>query len=257
MILSRRASLGGVQLDEVHDSIVIKSMDPGVPNEDVQAEARMGGYGQRMTGQHWNTLEARVEFGIDVYKRDMELRREVFDAVLAWAKAKKWLVFSNMPDRRMYVDKVILPGSGDLWNWTATYTIGFRAYGVPFWQQITPTTAVKKSVSNGSVNIEVGGTAPSVLDVSFRNISGKTIPNFTVKAGKQRIDVKGVNLGGSETLKISHGTDGLLKITAGSRDVYELYSGDDDLYVEPGPVTVSVEAICAGELTVTNYGRFY
>ena len=255
MILSRRASLGGVQLDEIHPAIVIKSTDPGVPNETVTTTERMGGFGQRQTGQHWNTLEARVVFGIDLYKRDLAARDEVFDLVMAWAKAKRWLEFTHMPGKRLYVDKIVYPGRGDLWNWTAEYPIIFRANNVPFWQQKEPNKVVK-NISTGSVNIEVGGTAPSVLDITFRNISGKTIPNFSVKAGKNRIDLKGVNLGGTETLKISHGTDGILRIKAGSRDVYGLYTGADDLFVEPGNVTVNVEAVRAGELTVTSYGRY-
>lgn len=257
MILSRRASLGGVQLDELHEAIVIRSTDPGVPSEDVSNTARMGGYGQRQTGQHWNALEASVTFAIDVYKRQLALRDEIFDLVMAWAKAKQWLEFSHMPGKRLYVDKVILPGRGDLWEWTKGYTVGFRANSVPFWQQSEPNTLVKKSISNGSVTMDIGGTAPSVLDVKFRNISGKTIPNFAVKAGKNRIELKGVNLGGTETLTISHSAEGWMKITAGSRNVYDIYTGADDLYVEPGKVTVTVEAVRAGELTLTSYGRFY
>lgn len=257
MILSRRASLGGVQLDEVHESIVIRGTDPGVPTEDVNNTPLMGGYGQRQTGQHWNALEASVRFAIDVYKRRLAERDEIFDLVMAWAKAKRWLEFSHMPGKRLYVDKIIYPGRGDLWDWTKDFTIGFRANSVPFWQQSEPTVLKTNKISTGSVSMDIGGTAPSVLDVTFRNISGRTIPDFSVKAGKNLITLKGVNLGGTETLTISHGTDGLLRIKAGSRDVYALYTGADDLYVDPGRVTVSVEAVRAGELTLTNYGRFY
>ena len=60
MILSRRVALGGVQLDEIHERIVIRSVDTSVPHEDVQAVNRMGGWGQRMTGNHWETLEVTV-----------------------------------------------------------------------------------------------------------------------------------------------------------------------------------------------------
>ena len=59
MILARRAALNGEQLDEIHDAIVIRRIDPGVTKETVQAVSRMGA-GQRMTGEHWDTLEAAV-----------------------------------------------------------------------------------------------------------------------------------------------------------------------------------------------------
>ena len=37
MILSKRAALNGVQLDELFPEIVIRSVDPGVPHETVSA----------------------------------------------------------------------------------------------------------------------------------------------------------------------------------------------------------------------------
>lgn len=257
MILSRRAALNGAQLDEVHQKIVIKSLDPGVSKQNITAVDRMGGFGQRVTGEHWSTIDAVVTFAINIPKRNMEERRKVFDEVIRWALSGKWLTFGNMPDRRLYVDKVVLPSSGDLWNWTAEYTITFRAYNIPFWQQTEPTVVKKANITKGSVQIDVGGTADSVLDIAFRNISGKTITNFKITADGKTLTVNGVNLTASETLKISHGTDGLLRITAGSRNVYGIYTGDDDLLVRPGKRTVTIEATRAGELTVTNYGRFF
>lgn len=257
MILSRRASLDGVMLDELHEEIIIKSIDPGIGKQTISAVDRAGLYGQRITDEHWSTIDATVTFGINTYKRKMELRNEIFDDAIAWALSGNWLVFNTMPGKRLRVDKVVLPSRGDLWDINAEYTITFRAYHVPYWQQATPTTVKKNNITNGSVSIEVGGTAPSVLDIAFRNISGKEITNFSVKAGNKTLTLNGVKLGAAETLKISHGTDGLLKITAGSRNVYSIYTGDNDLLVKPGVNTVTVNATRAGELTVTNYGRYY
>ena len=86
MILTERVSLGGKQLDEIDEMIVIRKVDTGVSHEAVQAANRMGGFGQRMTMQHWETLEVNVTFAIDISKRELARRREVFDAVMAWAK---------------------------------------------------------------------------------------------------------------------------------------------------------------------------
>ena len=57
MILTKRAALDGVQLDELHDAIVIRGIEPGTPNETLQATGRMGGAGQRVTVQHYDMLE--------------------------------------------------------------------------------------------------------------------------------------------------------------------------------------------------------
>ena len=116
MILSRRVALGGVQLDEIHEAIVIRSVDPGVTHETTNAVSRMGGFGQRVTGEHWETLDVNVHFAIAIPKKQLEERKAVFDSVMAWARAKGWLTFNYMTNRRMWVDKVIFPDSGDVWN---------------------------------------------------------------------------------------------------------------------------------------------
>ena len=256
MILSKRAALNGVQLDELYPEIVIRSIDPGVPHETVSAVSRGRGFGQRVTGQHWDTLEVSVTYAIDLPKKKMALRRQIFDAVNTWALQKGWLTVNWLEGRRFWVDKVVVPGSGDLWNWTNDYTIIFRAYSVPFWQDEIPAQAVSSVTGNGSVALQVSGNVKSVLDISFQNRSGMTINNFQVQAAGNRIMLTSLGLGGSAVLKIFHGTDGLLRITAGGTNVYSKYSGADDLYVDPGPVTVSFAADRAGVLTASCCGRW-
>lgn len=256
MILSRRVALGGQQLDEIHEAIVIRSIDPGVTHETINAVTRMGGSGQRVTGEHWDTLEVNVTYAINVPKRQMALRREIFDAVNAWAMQKGWLTVNWLANRRFYVDKVILPGSGDMWEWLNEYTITFRAYKVPFWQDETPNTVASGVQSSGMVRIQVNGNVKSVLDASFRNRSGMTINNFSIETGGNRIQLSNIGLGGSSTIEIHHGTDGLLKILANGSSAYSKYTGADDLYVNPGNAAVSFSADRAGVLTVNSYGRY-
>lgn len=256
MILSKRVALGGVQLDGLNDWIVIKSIDPGVPRENISAVDTMGGVGQRVTMQHWQTLEVSVTYGIDIPKRSLALRRQIFDAVNAWALTKGWLTVNWLPGRRMWVDKVVLPGSGDLWNWTADFTIVFRAYRVPFWQDSTGTTVTATGVSSGNVTVTVGGMAETPLDVSFKNTSGSSCANISFSINGNTLAFNGINLAAGSTLAITHGTDGLLKAMVGSTSKYGIMTGGDDLWAKPGNNTLTVSASAAGELTITSYGRY-
>lgn len=256
MILSKRVALGGVQLDELHERIVVLGVDPGTPEESTSAVSRMGGSGQRVTGAHYENMEVVVTYGIDVPKTEMELRRQIFDMVNTWALQKGWLTVNWMPNRRMYVDKVKLPSSGDIWDWTHTFEIRFRAYNVPFWQDEVPNQAAASLITRGQVSLAVGGNVQSVIDMDFRNRSGMTINNFTISAGGNSLVLSNLGLGGSSTLSISHGTDGLLRIMAGSTSVLDKRTGADDLYVNPGTVAVSISTDRAGDLTVRNYGRY-
>ena len=255
MILSRRVALGGVQLDELDASIVIRSVDPGITRENVSTVNRMGGSGQRVTSRHWEAIEANVGFAIDLPKTMPEERRAVYEKAMAWAARKGWLALGHMTGKRLYVDQVIYPSSGDPRAWTDEFTLTFRALNVPFWQDEAETSATAR-VSSGQILLEVPGNAETVLDITAENISGMTIPDFKVAAGKSSIELKGVNLGGSETLTIRHGTDGLLQMKAGSRNVYSLYTGSDDLFVSPGNIRVNITSKRAVKVTASCFGRW-
>ena len=264
MRLSRRAWLGGDQLDEVHEAIVIRGIDPGIAHENVSMTDRAGGWGTRITSQHWSSIDATVTFAIDLPKTEMKARREVWDAVIAWAnRPGQWLRFNTLPNTQLYVDKVVLPGHGDLWDWTADYTITFRACSVPFWQSREETrTTGKTGVAGGNYLIDVEGTTDTVLNVTFKNISGKTIKNFEVSAGGNTLTLNGVNIGANETLEIDHpNSTGLIRIrctsSSGNRNVYSLLTGSDDLVVSPGgSQKVSYTAERAGIFTATCKGRW-
>lgn len=255
MIFARRAALGGVQLDEIAEAIVIRGVDPGTTKENITTTGRMGD-GLRVTGIHRETLEASVTFAIDLPKRMLEERRAVFELAKEWALKKGWFTTNQMPDRRMHVDRVSIPQAGDMWDWTKEYTIGLTAYNVPFWQDATPAKAVSETKASGSLAIAMGGNTQSVIDAVFENKSGMTINNFWIQVNGNRITLANLGLGGTQKLTISHGTDGLLRIKRGSTDVYEKYSGADDLYVKPGEMTVTWQADRAGILTVTGAGRY-
>lgn len=258
MILSKRAALNGQQLDELHERIVIRSIDAGVPHEEVEAENIMNIFGQRIASQHWESLEVAVTYAIDVPKREMALRRQIFEAVNRWAGQKGWLTVNWMTDRRMWVDKVVYPSAGDMWNWTNEYTIIFRAYGLPFWQAITPSQINIPATAGGTWTIDVQGNVPSPVDVDFRNVSGMNIPYFSIRVGYSLLVFNNLGLGGGETLQITHGTSGLLSAKIGSRSVYDKLDpqSTDRLIADPGIMVVQMNATRAGNLNVRNYGGY-
>ena len=253
MILSRRVSLGGVHLDSLDNSIVIQSVQPGVPHESVNAVNRMGGFGQRVTSQHWETLEINVTFAINLPKNQLAARRTVFDKVMKWANVKGWLITNQMSGKRVYVEKAVFPSGGDMRKWLSEYTITFRAYGVPFWQDDTATSA-----SNGS--LAVPGELKTVCNAEVANGGSSTINSLTVTAGGSTMEFSSLGLEAGETLKIGHGNDGVLWIRIYNtnniyRSVMNKRTGGsaDDLYVLPGDVSVSATA---GTASFSCYGRY-
>lgn len=240
MILSKRVALNGVQLDQIDNSIVIRRVDPGVTHESVQAVSLMGGAGQRITGEHWDTLEVSVSFAIDIPKKQLAARRAVFDQVIAWALAKGWLTVNWLTGKRMHVDKVVIPDSGDMFAWTNDFTIVFRAYAVPFWTDDEATEATGSSIT-------VPGNVETVCDAEITNGSGSTIDTLSVGVGDSSMSFTNLGLADGERLVIGHGDDGMLyiRIYTGEsyyRRVMDKRTGgsSDDLYVKPGANAITV-----------------
>ena len=252
MILTRRVALNGTQLDQIDQSIVIRSIDPGTPKETVQSVSKMGGFGQRITGRHWETIDVSVTYAIDIPKKRIADRRDVFDAVNAWAQAGGWLTVNYMAGRRLYADSVTVPSSEDLWNWTEEFTIIFRAYAVPFWQSDTQTTSTSSTIT-------VPGTAPTVCDAEIENDSGSTIDTMSVQVGRSAMSFSDLGLADGETLVISHAANGTLSIRIRNGNTYRSAmdkrtgGSADDLYVNPGSNLITVSD---GAHTVSCYGRW-
>lgn len=263
MQLRHRVALDGIMLDELDERILVLGVSEAAGRENVNAVSRFGGYGQRVTSRHRDTLDVSVRFGLRIKAWDMEARSELFEKITAWAVPGGWLTVNYKPNRRLHVCCEQLPGAGDQAEWTAEYSITFRAYGVPYWQQETPITASANSTKNITKSIEVPGSADTVLDVTFKNMSGANIAAFTISAGGYKIVLEDLGLGADETLSIDHTEEGLLRIgiiaTNGRRRSVlgcRTAGSANDLTVSPGTVSVVMTAQRAGRLTISCCGRY-
>ena len=260
MILSRRVALDGAYLDELYERIVIRGIEPGVPKENVQSVNRMGGIGKRITARYIETMDLTVRFAIDAPKDDLITRRQIWEDVISWAMngKGKWLTVNYILDRRMFVDRVMHSDPGDFRDWTAEYTITFEAVHVPFWQDEIPTEIAETGTTGGTYTLPVNGHYRTVVDAEFTNTSGSEMNIFSITAGGNQIALTGLGLANNKMLRIHHGTDGLLRITADGTSAYGKQSagGATDLYVQPGTATIVVAAQKSGNLKVQCYGRY-
>ena len=263
MELRHRVALNDVQLDELDERILVLGVTDGAGKETMNAVSRFGGIGQRLTLRHRDTLDVNVVFGLRIKANDMQARSELFELVSAWAMGGGWLTVNYKPNRRLYVTCAQLPAPGDLANWTTEFSIVFRAYGVPYWQQVTPTQIKVASTRAITRSMEVPGTAETVLDVAFTNISGMDIATFVFTAGDKRFALENLALKANETLAIEHTAEGILRIgiygtTGAWRSALGCRTAEssDNLTVNPGTVQWSVTAQRAGRLTVSCCGRY-
>lgn len=270
MIFSRRAALNGDQLDEIHDAIVIRGIEQAAGKDNITATATGGPFGQRITGARRDSIDITVKFAIDIKKRDLEGRNAVLEAVNAWAAAARtetggaWLTVGHKPDRRIRVVLAQPAAEGDLWKWTDDFTIIFRAYGVPYWEQSEANTVSTDGNSqNGTGNVTIGGSAVTQVNASIRNTSGASINTASITAGVKTMSFTGLAMAADETLVIDHTDDGLVRIrirtgggTYRSAMANRTPESADDFTAFPGVCAYSFSAQRACRMTVEWRDRY-
>lgn len=259
MILKRRAALDGVQLDSIDSRILIQKIEPAAGKESIDATALWGGSGSRVTGIHRDSLDIVVSFSINEKSYRPQARAEVLEKVNTWAALGGWLTVNYKPGRRIRVIAAQLPGEGDAMQ-RNQYSITFRAYGVPYWQEESP-VKVRTTAASGRFNFGVNGNQETVMEATFKNTSGSTINTLTITAGKSSISFTGLGLANGETFKLDHTDDGkrsLLRCKIGSRSVMakRTAGSSNDLFIDPGVQAVSYTAGGSGIMELSCAGRF-
>ena len=259
MILKRRVALNGVQLDELDERILISGIDENAGKETVSAVSSAFGPGQRVTNMRRDTLDVVVKFAMNIKNGDMAARSALLETVNAWAAQGGWLTLGHRPGRRINVVLAQAPGAGDMFAWTNEFTLTFRAYSVPYWEDTAEVKVTSGTSSAGSATIAVPGSAKTVANVSLRNMSGMVINSLDLNIGGKAMSFTGLGLGANATLTIDHvQTDRLFYFRAriGSASVMSKRTGADDFVLSPGNNSISFSADRAVKVTVSVRGRY-
>ena len=269
MQLRHRAALDGVQLDEIDGRIVIQGVQTASGKTSMTGISLFGRDGQRLTNVQRDTIDVQVNFGMLIRKTNLAARAELLDLVNNWAAAAlpenggAWLTVNYKTNRRMRVVLAEPAEEGDLKDWTNTFHITFRGYGVPYWQDETGATLTSGIGSSQSAYMDIGGSARTVADIELHNESGAKIETATVKAGTSQMSFSGLGMEANETLCIDHDENGYLRIRIRNaqnryRSAMEKRSGEsaDDLYVMPGRQMISFSAQRACSAKATVFGRY-
>lgn len=267
MQLTRRVALNGQQLDAVDSRIVISSVEPQDGRENITAADTAAGFGQRITGRRRSTLDIIVKFRILEKGHSVagETNRAlVLEKVNAWAAAGGVLTTNYKAGRQLNVVLAQAPGEGSLWDYTKEFTMTFRAYAIPYWEQENANSIViGGSAATGSGTAAIDGSAKTQVNAQLYNNSGKEINTATVKVGSNTMEFSALALAGGETLVIDHTGDGLVRIrirsTSGgyrSAMAARSTSSANDFMVSPGNTACSFTAQRACRLTVSWRARY-
>ena len=259
MQLKRRVALGGVQLDSLDNRILITGIDEAAGRGNISAVSLGYGDGQRITGNRRDTLDITVKFAMNIKNSDMAARSTLLDTVNAWARPGGWLTVGHRSGKWIHVVLAQAPGGGDQFNWTNDYTIVFRAYEVPYWEDVTATTATMTQDDSGTGSITMPGSAATVADLTITNKSGASLDTVSVMIGSKTISFASLGLANNGSLVIDHvRADGVYAMRAkiGSTSVLGKKSGADEFILLPGSNAISWTAGGDVSITVSGKGRY-
>ena len=265
MQLKHRATLDGVQLDEIDSRILIQKIETGDGKENISTVGLAGGSGSRVTNAHRDSIDITVRFCIKLRKTEMAEREAVLEKVNAWAYGGGWLETNYKENRRIRVFRAQAAGAGDPWDWTKVYAVVFRACGVPYWQEKDPQTVMRTNTHSEVMTLGVNGSEKTAMEATFLNTSGAVINTFSLNTGESRMAFTGLGLANGESLVIDHDDNGercllRLRIRNGNswRSVLNNRTPEssDDLYISPGVHQIQMAAGGDGRITVSASGRF-
>lgn len=257
MVLKHRVALNGVQLDSLDNRILIQSVDEAAGKDTITAVSLGGADGQRITGKRRDTLDVTVKFSIR--SRDMATRSTILDNVNKWAYGGGTLTLNNRTNKNLTVELVQAPGGGDQYKWTSEYTLVFRAYAVPYWQDTTATSKTLTQGSTGSDTLNVPGSAESVANVTVQNKRGSDMGGITLNINGNEMTFTNLGLVNNGSLVIDHVmTGGVMTIRAriGNVSVLANRTGADDFVTKPGSNTIAYSTDGSVIVTVSAKGRY-
>ena len=128
---------------------------------------------------------------------------------------------------------------------------------MPFWEDVTATTAEMTQDDSGTGEIVMPGSADTVADVTITNKSGSSLSSVTI--GSRTISFSNLSLANNASLVIDHvHADGIYAMRAriGETSVLSKKSGADEFILSPGSNAISWTAGGDVAITVGGKGRY-
>lgn len=253
--------LNGVGMHEISRDVVINSIDENAVTMQTATLASGTRVGQRVTARTRGYLEVDISFSLRNIK-NYQRRADTLDAVNAWAMAGGEMEVNYRPDKRLRVTCDSLPAAGYMRDWTDEYTIAFRAYEIPFWEDARE-SAVTRTTAGETITIVRMGTAPTPLCFTCKNMGSGAADTASISAGGHTISFSGLGLAVGETLALDYDESGMQRIrilsqSGSARDAYDARTAEsaDDILLEKANESVTMRAAQRMEWRLSHRGRY-
>lgn len=256
MILRHRVALDGVELDSLDQRILVTKVEEAAGKE-TYTGVNVWTAGQRITADRRDTLDVVVRFAIMLRAGEMAERAAVFDKIVAWSHGLHSLSVNYRPGRILRVRCTQLPAMGSPADWANDFSITFRAYEVPFWQDAAETRINLGKVTSATQSINLACTERTPLCLYVTNSSGSVNGTLTISANGNSITFTDMNIAAGQKFSFGY-NDGIQYAKRGSESILgsRQSTSADDIWLNPGANTISYSATRRMDVVVGYTGRW-
>ena len=255
-----RISLNGQPLDALGPEVRVTEAAELPPELRVSASPNGKYDGAHVTGEWRRSLSLRVRAAL--LSRSAVRRALLADRLRAWAVPGGRLRLSTRPGQFLDCRCTALPSFGGEWKWAEEISLGFTAYGVPFWQDDT-LTRTQVSGTQISAGIRPPGTAERCfLRWSLTNRSGSSLTSLTVKNADNGtfITLSGISVSPGGLVTADYDLNGYLSIKDGNGNTLlpkrTAASYDDVVLNQRSGNTIEITASCEVDGVISARGLY-
>lgn len=232
MISRYEVVLNGESLAELDERLLI--LDVTYPEHEIEIPVYNPGGSNSAVTDKPKKGKASVSVSFELHVYNIAERQALLQSVIAWCKDGGILKINDRPEQRLNVICDKFPNLGSVRNWTDPLEIVFSAYGVPYWQDETPTVATLQGSNTNGRMIVPGGIGEALFDITVTAI--QAITNLTLTVGSKSIVLDGISCPQNGQITVSHDKNGILSIKQGTTSLLgkRTAKSSDDLKADCG-----------------------
>lgn len=253
--------LNFVAMHTLDTRIVIQKVTELAPNWNINTAGKASLIGQRYVSTEKRYREVQVTFAIDEVQ-NLGTRMSVLQKVANWAKNGGTMMLGYRDMQRLQVVCTGFPQINGIDAWTENYTVTFRAYDKPFWEQGSPNVVTAHSANtNVTLNMSFGNDN-SKLIVSATNNQTNVCNTLIVKRGTEQIEMSNLGLAAGETFILDYDERDIQRMRIRNGSTYRSVmdkrtaASADDIWVVPLNNSITVQAGAVLDWELSSYGRW-
>lgn len=252
------ATLGGIKFSDLHQKLILQTVEEASPNWNVTATSTASQYGQRIASSEKRYRDITIRFAVNEI-RDLTEREDILQAVRDWSANGGWLELNYKPDKRIFVNVLTMPAQTGITRWAENYAVTFRAWWMPEWES-SEAASVSARGTTGTARLNVTASGGGLMRIEAVNNTGTTCNVVTVAAGGQQMTFAGLGLSGGQTFVLDYDESNgyLQRIMAGSASVISARSTDsaDDFRLPSGETAISFQSSVSLDWRFFCFGRW-